>query len=81
MDGNFLTASPAAMIKFSPIDSSIPVLIGSNANEGFLSLMYYFTNLMPDKEFTSKQLNLTTHEYEKLVESVFNFYPKKVREL
>ena len=81
VDGKFLTAPPASMIKFSPIDSSIPVLIGSNANEGFLSLMYYLTNLMPDKEFTSKQRNLTTHEYQRLVEVVFNFYPKKVRKL
>ena len=81
VDENFLLASPAAMMKFGTIDWSIPVLIGSNANEGFWSLMYYLTDLLPNKELTDKQKTLTKGEYHKHVESIFSFYPEEVSQL
>ena len=78
-DNSFLPASPAALMKLNnSINSNIPVLLGSNANEGFWSLMYYLTDLMPNRELAPQEKNLTQEEYYKAVESLFTFYPKEV---
>ena len=71
-ENSFLPAPPATLMKLNnSINSNIPVLIGSNANEGFWSLMYYLTDLMPNNELTPQERTLSQEEYYKVVESVF----------
>ena len=60
------------------ISADIPILIGSNANEGFFSLMYADMEMFPNKELTIDQREMTEEEYYNAVEGLFNYYPSNV---
>ena len=66
------------MMKSKPIVETIPVLLGSNANEGFWSLMYYIPDVMPNRELNATEKNLTTEQYNANVAKIYNFYPTEV---
>ena len=78
VDKEFLPAAPARLLEESAFSSGKEVLIGTNANEGFWSLMYYLTNLMPNRNLAEDEMMLTDKEYEEAVDSVYSFYPEGV---
>jgi len=47
-DGYFVPASPTKMLEEKGFSGDKPLLLGTNRNEGFWSLMYYLTDLMPN---------------------------------
>ena len=80
VDGSFLPVSPTTMLSLDDVvNPDIPILIGTNANEGVWFLMYYLTDLMPNSELTADQRTLTQDEYMQTVSSIFTFYPENVR--
>ena len=78
VDKDFLPAAPAKMLEENAFASDKEVLIGSNANEGYWSLMYYLTTLMPNRNLSEEEMMLTDKEYEEAVDSVYSFYPEGV---
>ena len=60
------------------MDSDIPVLIGSNANEGFLFLMtMYLPDIMPySRELTAQEKNLTDEAYRAAIGRVYSYFPE-----
>ena len=77
LDGNFLKKSPEEYQKERKFISDVPVLLGSNANEGFWSLMYYLTDLLPNRELCDNEKIMNETQYQDTVANVFKFYPKK----
>ena len=77
IDDNFLSQSPRSMLENENfINTSI--LIGSNTNEGYWSLMYLLPDLFPNKPLNISDLELSEEQYIKAVQQIFSFYPKKV---
>ena len=76
IDGYFFEVNPNALI--DSICSDIPVLIGSNKNEGFWSLMYFLTDLMPNRELSGEEMTLNMSSYINYVDSILSFYQKEV---
>ena len=77
VDGEFLEKSPEEYQKGKEFNKDMPVLLGSNANEGFWSLMYYLTDLLPNRELSESEKVMTEKEYKDTVANVFKFYPEK----
>ena len=79
LDGEFLEKSPEEYQKEKEFNTGadVPVLLGSNANEGFWSLMYYLADLLPNRELSESEKAMTEKEYKDTVANVFKFYPKK----
>ncbi len=48
-DGEFIKASPGRLLKESAFAQGKPVLIGTNANEGFWSLIYLDFDTFPNR--------------------------------
>ena len=79
VDGYFLTDQPKnSMTSSCSIDKNIPVLIGSNKNEGFWSLMYFLYELMPNRELTDEEMTLDPEEYYNYTDEILSFYEKRV---
>ncbi len=78
VDGDFLQADPTAYAEKGAFNPEVPVLLGSNANEGFWPLMYFLTDVMPNKELSEEEKNLAFDDYQNRVGSVFTFYPESV---
>ena len=78
VDEYFLPDSPMSMMVSSVIDSTIPLLLETNANEGFWSLMYYLTDLMPNRELEESERELTHEKYNEYVQNIFSLYPVQV---
>ena len=76
IDGYFFETHPKDLI--DSVCPEIPVLIGSNKNEGFWSLMYYLTDLMPNRELSDEEMTLNMTSYMGYVNNILSFYPKKV---
>ena len=81
LDGEFLEKSPAEYLNDKYFDTDVPVLLGSNANEGFWSLMYFLTDLFPNRELSESDKSMTQKEYKDTVANVFKFYPEKASNL
>ena len=77
LDGEFLEKSPEDYQKETDFNTDVPVLLGSNANEGFWSLMYYLTDVLPNRELSESEKVITEKEYKDTVANVFKFYPEK----
>ena len=77
LDGEFLEKSPEDYQKETDFNTDVPVLLGSNANEGFWSLMYYLTDVLPNRELRRSEKVITEKEYKDTVANVFKFYPEK----
>ena len=77
LDGEFLEKSPEEYQKETDFNTDVPVLLGSNANEGFWSLMYYLTDVLPNRELRRSEKVITEKEYKDTVANVFKFYPEK----
>ena len=77
VDGEFLEKSPEEYEEDGGFDRDVPVLLGSNANEGFFHLIYYLTDLLRNKELSESDKALTEKEYKDIVANVFKFYPEK----
>ena len=58
--------------------SEINILTGSNANEGFFSLMYADKKSFPNKELTIDERKMTKKEYFYAVNALLGLYPAKV---
>ena len=79
IDNYFLTDDPDKLLASScSINSKIPVLLGSNRNEGFWSLMYFLYELMPNRELTEEEMTLEPEEYYNYTEKILSFYDKPV---
>ena len=78
VDGDFLPASPAKMLEKKAFSKDKDVLIGTNANEGFWSLMYYLTDVYPNRELSEREKMLSKQEFKDSVNSIFTFYPPQV---
>ena len=76
IDGYFLETHPKDLI--DSVCSEIPVLIGSNKNEGFWSLLYFLTDLMPNRELSDEEMRLNMTSYMGYVNSILSFEPKEV---
>ena len=70
LDGEFLTQDPEKLLKIQAFSSEKPILIGSNANEGFWSLMYYLSDIFPLKELEEEDMELGREEYTKAVDAL-----------
>jgi carboxylesterase type B len=77
VDETFLPLSPRTMME-NNLFKDVSVLIGSNNNEGFMSLMYLLPNLFPKNELKMTDMNLTEEKYQEAVAKIFSFYPKPV---
>ena len=77
LDGEFLEKSPEEYQKETDFNTDVPVLLGSNANEGFWSLMYYLTDVLPNRELSESEKVITEKKYKDTVANVFKFYPEK----
>ena len=62
----------------SDTSTNIPILIGSNANEGFWSLMYYDGERFPNDGLTIDQRRMSEEEFTDVVAGLFSFYPSNV---
>ena len=60
--------------------TEVPILIGSNANEGFGSLMYFDMERFPNKDMTIDERKMTGEEYANAVAGLLSFYPSKVHQ-
>lgn len=78
LDGEFLPASPERLLNESAFSSDKAVLIGTNANEGFWSLMYLLTDVFPNEELSESERTLSEREYQQSVQTIFSFYPSMV---
>ena len=58
--------------------TEVPILIGSNANEGFSPLMHFDTERFPWRDMTIDERKMTGEEYANAVAGLFSFYPSKV---
>ena len=76
IDGYFLETHPKDLI--DSVCPEVPVLIGSNKNEGFWSLMYYLTDLMPNRELSDEEMRLNMTSYMGYANSILSFEPKEV---
>ena len=79
LDGKFLEKSPEDYQREKAFSKDVPVLLGSNANEGFWSLMYYLTELLPNRDLTENEKVINETQYKDTVANIFKFYPKKAR--
>ena len=77
LDGEFLEKSPEEYQREKAFNKDVPVLMGSNANEGFWSLMYFLTELLPNRDLTENEKVINETQYKDTVANVFKFYPKK----
>lgn len=77
LDETFLPMSPRQMLK-NKYFKDVSVLIGSNSNEGYWSLMYLLPELFPNNELKMSDRDLTEENYQKAVDSIFDFYPNPV---
>ena len=76
IDGYFFETHPKELI--NSVCPEIPVLIGSNKNEGFWSLMYFLTDLMPNRELSNEEMTLNITSYMGYVNNILSFHPKEV---
>lgn len=79
VDKTFMTKEPSELLKELD-ESSIDLLIGNNANEGFWSLMY-FSSLYPKQELSEDERTLSKEDYIKEMENVFSFYGQGIARL
>lgn len=78
IDSEFLLADPEILMREKAFASDKAVLIGSNANEGFWSLMYSHPDIFPKEELSLSDRELSRKEYLDAVKSIFAFYPSPV---
>ena len=57
------------------------LLIGSNANEGYWSLLYLLPDMFPNTELKMNDRTLTEDKYQSTVASIFSFYPRPMQRL
>jgi carboxylesterase type B len=77
VDETFLPLSPRIMLE-NNLFTNVSVLIGSNNNEGFWSLMYLLPDLFPNNELTMRDRMITDEKYQEATGQIFPFYPKTV---
>ena len=53
--------------------------VGSNANEGFWSLIYAMGDVYPNKELDEKEMKMGMKAFRQRVKSIFRYFPKLVR--
>ena len=78
IDDDVIPASPEKIMEQKAFSKDKDILIGSNSQEGFWSLMYLMPDLMPNEELTMKERTLTPEEFKKRVNTIFSFYPSLV---
>ncbi|XP_059086182.1 cholinesterase-like [Tigriopus californicus] len=81
LDGNFITEAPQEALENDVISSKIPVLLGSNANEGFYDLMAFKPDIFPDRQLDMSDMELSEKDFEDVIESIFPNYPAFIRRL
>ena len=77
VDETFLPLSPRTMLENTRF-KNISILIGSNANEGYWSLLYLLPEMFPNNELKMSDRDLSQQKYQEAVDQIFNFYPKPV---
>merc|ERR1712020_567720 len=80
VDETFLPLSPRTMLDNRPF-KDISVLIGSNANEGYWSLLYLLPEMFPNNELKMSDRDLSPQKYQEAVDQIFSFYTKPMRKL
>ena len=77
-DGLFLETRPEKYLEEKSFGDK-PVLIGTNANEGYWSLMYLLGDLFKREELSEDERTLSTREYRDTVSQIFDpNYSEKV---
>ena len=77
VDETFLPLSPRTMLDNRPF-KDISVLIGSNANEGYWSLLYLLPEMFPNNELKMSDRDLSPQKYQEAVDQIFSFYPTEL---
>ena len=77
VDETFLPNSPRTLLENKAF-KDISVLIGSNANEGYWSLLYLLPDMFPNNELKMSDRELSEEKYKQAVHQIFSFYPKPV---
>ena len=77
VDDTFMPRSPKTMLEMNYF-KDISILIGSNANEGYWSLMYLLPDMFPNNELKVSDRTLTEEKYMEAVSKIFSFYPESV---
>ena len=78
IDETFLTHSPVTLLK-NGLFKDISVLIGTNSNEGYVSLMYLLPELFPNNELKESDKFLTEEQYQAAVDAIFSYLPGPMR--
>lgn len=78
VDGEFLRATPREYLDRRSFSPDVPVLIGTNANEGFMNLMYFMKDIMPNAELTIEEKDLPKAVFERKVTLMYGQYPPSV---
>lgn len=81
IDGKFLPAEPEILLKQKAFSPNKPVLLGSNANEGFWSLLYSMGNLFVKEDLSAKDMAISEDEYQNRVSEILWEYPPEVRHM
>lgn len=81
LDGNFITEEPQEALVNEVISSKIPVLLGSNANEGFFDLLTNKPDTFPDKELDLRDMEMSEEDIEDQIKSLFPQYPAFIQRL
>ena len=72
--------SPQTLVQEGLIkDTSI--LIGTNANEGYWSLLYLLPSMFPNNELKLSDREFDEKKYEEAVGKIFSFHPKPVSKI
>merc|ERR1711971_397126 len=80
IDETFLPMSPRTLLEKKAF-KDISVLIGSNTNEGYWSLLYLLPDMFPNNELKMSDRELSQEKYQEAVHQIFSFYPKPMRSL
>ena len=78
IDGNFLKADPKKLLKKKAFAKDKAVLLGSNSNEGFWSLMSAMSDLFENKELEDKDLEIDEQDYQDRVSQILWYLPEAV---
>ena len=84
IDGEIIQSNPHDLIRGvlagnpGTLKTNTSLLIGTNANEGFWSLMYFLTDIFPNKELTLEERQLSRTEYRNAVQMIFSQYDSSV---
>ena len=78
IDNDIIPARPEKILEEKAFSKEKDILMGSNSQAGFRSLLYLLPDLMLNEELTQNQKSLTMKEFKENVNITFSFYPKVV---